>query len=275
MGWMVYKAWHSLQNFLPKGHKQFWLKVILFSLAGHITIMFLGLVNKSRKPIELTVFSKSRPVEVVFVPLYKKMAGVQKRIDTAKKAKNGKTQFVKNSVTKPVVKPNVPKKLEPKKLDIKNVEQVKKVVEPKKVETKKVEAKPKVVPKKTDLKLQEQQVVVKVPEPVVEKIVEPAVIAEPGLDEPIYIGRHDLQNLQMALELEAVIVKSWQPPLGLSNEIECTVELVVDHKGKVVNFTIKKTSGVMVYDMSVKRIFSQIVMPATIWNKTLTIVFKQ
>ena len=258
----MYKAWHWPKSWLPKGHRQFWCKLIGFSLLGHLILLFFGFFYDKRDKLQLTVFSQTRLVEVVVLPFYKKIPNVQKMVNEAPKTSSQKSKIVpKKVVTK-----------EPAKRVSVSKEVVKQ--EPKKTETKKI-APQKIAPKKND-KIKPVEPVKKIepvkPEPVKQEIKQ-EVISEPN--EPIYIGRHDLKNLQMAQELEAVIVKSWQPPLGFGPDTECTVELMVDGAGKVTNFVIKKSSNIVVYDLSVKRIFTQIVMPIGVRNKTLTIVFRQ
>lgn len=269
MGLKVYKAWRWPRNWQPKGYRQFWFRLVIFSLLGHLIFLFLGFFYHGRDNIKLTVFSQKRLVEVVVVPFYKKIVNTQKMLNAAPKSESQKTKVVQKKITPKAVE----KKIEPKKAKLPVI----------KKEIVKEVSKSKLAPKKNDLKLPEQVIKTKSPiseqksEPIKPetkpKVIKSELTSE--LNEPVYIGRHDLKNLQISQELEAVIIKNWQPPLGFDPDIECIVELTVDQLGKVTNFVIKKSSNIMVYDMSVKRIFAKIVMPKAVHNKTLTIVFKQ
>ena len=212
------------------------------------------------------------------MPIYKKILDVQKKKSAL--SSKGPTKLKAGNANLPgkILKPETKKNEPVKKIP------VKKIIEPKKNVIK-----PKVVPKDTNLKSPEKLVktkpdtapkIVKKNEPKIlpatklePKMAEQPLISE--LPEPIYIGRQDLNNLQIARDLEHVIVQAWQPPLGFGANVECTVELKIDALGKVVNFVIKKSSNIAVYDMSVRRIFAQLIMPDSIRNKTLTVVFKQ
>lgn len=238
-------------------------------MLGHWVVLFFGFFYRGHDDIKVTVFSQKRLVEVVVVPLYKKMANTQKMLNAAPKSESQKAKIVQKKIAPKLTE----KKVEPKKTKPPIT----------KKEIAKEAFKVKTAPKKIDLKTPEQ--VVKKKSPVPEKKIESIKqetkqeikqeVSKSELNEPIYIGRHDLKNLQIAQELEAVIVKSWQPPLGFDADTECMVELTIDQAGRVANFVIKKSSNIMVYDMSVRRIFAQIVMPAAVHNKTLTIIFKQ
>ena len=253
--------WHWLPSLPLKGYRQFWSRLLFFSVLGHLALLFFGLFYRRSDNVKVTIFSQTRPTEVIFVPLYKKFPEAQKRIAQGSKlvsatglAHQKKPKAAVKVVSKVAIKPAV------------------------KPSTVKIASK--AVPKKTNLKIKQQAVKMKAEAadkkiaPTAETKIKPATEI-PSLTEPIYIGRHDLQNLQMVQELEAVIVKSWQPPAGFGADVECTVELAVDEAGRVSNFLLKKSSNILVYDLSVRRIFAQIILPQSVRKKTLTIVFKQ
>lgn len=253
--------WHWLPNLQLKKHNYFWLKLASFSFLGHLILLLMALYSHQKAKVSLTVFSKPRGIEVVFVPLYKKVPLAQSKINQAKMAQaNPKASLKKASKSLPVK--NLPVKALPAK-----------PVPAKKVQEQKV------LPKKAIVKLKEQVVKIK-PEikTEIKAQVEPEtqVTSKQELlpNEPIYIGRQDLKDLQMFGELEAVLMQNWQPPAGFGADVECVVELVSGAQGEILSLVIKKSSQILAYDMSVRRNFNEMILPKSASNKTFTIVFR-
>jgi hypothetical protein len=216
------------------------------------------------------VFSRSKSINVVFVPLYKTIPGVQKQL--AKVKSRGSAAKINVVRKKKITKSNIAKQV------VKA--QVEKIV-------KKIKPKPKPVVKKTNLKLKQQAVKMK-PKPVVKEKPQQVVakkttavkaVSKPveavTVPEPIFVGRKDLKNLQMAKDIETVVAKYWHPPIGFAKDTECTVQVTVNSQGRSSGFSIVKSSKVLAYDMSVRQSVPQIIYPQSVRNKTLTIVFKQ
>lgn len=272
---MVYKVWHWLPNLQPKKHNYFWLQLALFSLLGHLILLLIALGSHKRTNMNLTVFSSPRGIEVVFVPLYKKVPMVQDKINQAKLAQASVETSVTTGAKKkqPVLAKSEQKKTV-KKLPVKtNLT---------KKPEKKVQAK-KNIPKKTVLKIKDPVSKVKpelkpeikpVPIESLEKSVEKNSEQIVLPNEPIYVGRQDLKELQMFGELEQVLIQNWQPPVGFGADVECIVELVSGLSGEIISLEIKKSSKILAYDMSVRRNFNGMILPKSAANKTFTIVFK-
>ena len=250
--------WHWPRSLLPKDYKQFWYRLILLSFIGHLIALFFFFFHTGKENLKLTVFSRSKPVEVVFMPLYKKVPGAAKRLAAAKAGdkQNGSIKVIKKKTIKKTSKPKVVSKPKAaKKPEVK-----------KKVVAKKV----KKTAKKPDLKLKQQKVKIK-PKKVVQEEAAVAIKTE----SPVFVGRQDLKSLQMAKEIEQVVAKYWHPPVGFAVDTECVVQIEVDSVGTVQDFELKKKSGVLAYDMSVRQAVPKIVFPEMFWSKTLTIAFKQ
>lgn len=256
--------WHWRPNWQLKKHELFWLKLVGISFAGHLLLLALGFYTHRKDHVNLTVFAKPRAIEVVFMPLYKKAPRVQSKVQQASVAATGARVKTSTQKTAPVIKQVPDKKVAAPKS--KN-----KPVPAKKMPVKKVPAK--TASKKTELKLKEQAVKLK-PELSPIAPLAPAASIEPVASEPIYIGRADLKDLQMFTELQAVLLKNWQPPTGFGTEVECVVELVVGPEGEIMQLEIKKSSNILAYDLSVRRNFHDMVLPKIAANKTFTIVFK-
>lgn len=274
--------WHWRPNLQLRSHNQFWLRLVAFSLIGHLLILGILLFRRHGETLKLTVFSKPRSIEVVLMPLYKHIA---KQLPSA-----GAARSVPASKSKVVLKPKPNNAIKPI---------AKKAATPIKV-AKSKPAKPK---KEPLLKLKEQPVKMKAVKPEaktakkqaakveskskakVEPVpAAPIVMSQPVAEvevgevvdvaEPILVGRKDLQTLELAQEIETLIAKTWRPPVGFGSEMSCTVELSIDQAGKATKFTITKSAGVLMYDLSVRQVIPQIVFPDQVRNQTLTIVFK-
>ena len=290
--------WLWLQNMRPQSHKQFWYYVAVSCLTGHLMFLMFSFRYHGQKPLDLTVFANARATEVIFLPAYKKIPGAQSKlaqgrvgkpaVGDVKKSVGQGARRVKTGVA--VAKRSkldtyaVPSKTVPvkhsKKLDIGSKSKSSGQVQVKNKTAQPVESvaasKPEEPVKavKQPLKIIDQVEPVAVPEPVGEEVNEPILIGL-GTDGAIALGREDLAAWQAAQELESVIVQSWRPPTGFSKELVCQVQLMVDSQGHVASFEIKKGSGVLAYDLSIRQALPKLIFPKTVQNKILIISFKQ
>lgn len=261
--------WRWPQNWQLKKHNQFWLKLIGFSVLGHLIVLGLVFFSYKKTNLKLTVCAKTRKnIEVVFMPMYKKID--QKTVGLLSDKKASPTVAKKQAVKKPAIKP-VEKKSKPEvKKNTKKVEPKikKKVIDQVK---KKTPDKPKVIkpeskniPKQPELKTESK----------LESKLKELPVQESVVHEPIYLGRQDLKDFQLMNELESVLVQNWQPPIGFDAQVECVVEIVVGSAGEIIDLVIKKSSNILAYDMAVRRNLSGIILPKSASNKTLTVVFR-
>jgi hypothetical protein len=101
-----------------------------------------------------------------------------------------------------------------------------------------------------------------------------AVQSSTGFDNVQYLGQLDLQALEMQDAIAGEVHKYWSPPPGISRTAVCEVDVLVSWEG-LVNFTIKKSSNIPMYDVSVRTAMMQISLPKQLWGKNFSIAFKQ
>jgi len=271
--------WRWLPSLRLKKHKQFWLQLAAISLFGHCVGLSIILFRRKRKNLHLTVFSQPREVSVVLLPLYKHLS--KQEVVKAKVVESKKPLKI-NKLTKPKAKPVATAKKQ-------------KVI---------AEQKPKVSSPAPKLKFQEQPEKSKAPAkmqpnqvvaagPVSAKKVDPAsknepkvlalkpeqqelkkVVADVEKEAENLVGRKDLLDLQIIREVEAAVAQKWRPPVGFGSDLACIVELEIDGQGLAKGFVIKKSAGVLLYDLSVRQALPQIIFPTSVRNQVLTVVFK-
>ncbi len=264
---MVYKMWRWPQNWQLKKHNQFWLKLIGFSFLGHLIVLGFAFFSHKKTNLKLTVFAKPRKnVEVIFMPMYKKIDQKPANLLPGKKQIAKKSEIKKPEIKKTEIKP-VEKKPKPE------VKKNTKKVEPK-IKKKVIDQVKKKTPDKPKVIKPESKNIPKQPELKAEIKPESNLVLAPIINEPIYLGRQDLKEFQLMNELESVLVQNWQPPIGFGPQVECVVEIVVGSAGEIIDLVIKKSSNILAYDMSVRRNFNGMVLPKSASNKTLTVVFR-
>jgi outer membrane biosynthesis protein TonB len=70
--------------------------------------------------------------------------------------------------------------------------------------------------------------------------------------------------------------EQWQPPKGLSADLTCEVMVTIDMKGEVNEVMLHKSSGVLLYDVSVRTALLALnQVPRAAWGNTLHLTFKQ
>jgi len=220
--------------------------------------------------------------KIVYVPLQKTvkqkprskknmaMKSVQKKKPTKKvapKPKKPKTVLKKEA---PKPKKVTPKKQQPtpkpkeqpkKKLVAKKTEPVKKPTQPKKPKPKSKPVKKKPVPKKEQ------------PKKIAEKQLEQNI--ETDQEITLYVGREDLRALKIHDHVQQEIAHHWKPPRGLSKELSCCVNVLIDWSGKPKRVETKKSSGVVMYDIAARSAVFDITLPKWAHGKEFLITFKQ
>lgn len=98
-------------------------------------------------------------------------------------------------------------------------------------------------------------------------------IARPG-QQPIYIGRFELEALHMQEAIEQEISKHWKPPAGLAKDLSCTIKVLVGWDGVVKKSTMVKQSGVLMYDVSARMAASSLSLKVA-KGKEINITFNQ
>jgi len=111
-----------------------------------------------------------------------------------------------------------------------------------------------------------------------EKVVESKQLNQDIANEsgqPIFIGRLELEALEMQEAIEKEITQHWQPPSGLSKDLSCTMKILVGYDGVVKQAKMLKASGVLMYDVSVRTAVANLHLPKLVWGKELNITFNQ
>jgi outer membrane biosynthesis protein TonB len=183
----------------------------------------------------------------------------------------------KTDVKKPTTIATAPKKIEPTKLEPPKQEVVKNIEPAKQEIVKKVEPEKQEVAQKVDVKKNEQ---------IKQEIVEPTPIAQaldiqqpiiPIIPDNAQISHNyrEVEALRKQAQLQKEIVQTWKPPIGVSPDCMCEVSFFVTSKGKIENIKIIKSSGVMMFDISVRQALFAMKMPQWTYGKPFTIDFKQ
>ncbi len=75
-------------------------------------------------------------------------------------------------------------------------------------------------------------------------------------------------------EMHAALLNCWHPPVGVSPLHSCVVRMTFDAQLAMTSLVIEQSSGVLLYDVSVKTALRSMVFPVWVRNKTIIIEFK-
>ena len=269
--------WLWLRKKLPKSF-QLWSKLTGYVGALHLVVLF-GLFFVYKGDNHSLSFTLNRHIDlsaaVVFLPL-------QKRAGIANVA--GNNQKPAQAAEQPVIKKAEEKA--PKTAKAKKESSYAKATEDKKATTcmatapskKKAKSKPKklVAQKKEEPKKEIE------PEPEAKKVEELLPLAttadvanaQVGTENIQYLGQLDLEALQMHNAINDEVGQHWSPPPGISKNAMCELNVIVGWDG-AINFSIKESSGIPMYDVSVRSAMLKVAFPKQLWGKEFSIVFKQ
>ncbi|HSW73586.1 MAG TPA: TonB C-terminal domain-containing protein [Candidatus Limnocylindria bacterium] len=90
-----------------------------------------------------------------------------------------------------------------------------------------------------------------------------------------YVGRAELEALQMQAEIQQEIERRWRPPVGLAKDLLCQIRVLVDWQGAVQKVAIEQGSGVLIYDVQARNAAREIVFPKAAWGKEIVVHFNQ
>ncbi|HEX4069045.1 MAG TPA: TonB C-terminal domain-containing protein [Candidatus Babeliales bacterium] len=85
----------------------------------------------------------------------------------------------------------------------------------------------------------------------------------------------EAEALRKQAQLQKELVQTWKPPIGVSPNCICEVAFFVSSKGKIENIKMIQSSGVMMFDISVRQALFAMKMPQWTYGKPFTISFKQ
>lgn len=91
----------------------------------------------------------------------------------------------------------------------------------------------------------------------------------------VYVGREDLEMLQLQQSIGSEISEHWKPPRGVPRDKTCVIRMLVDWHGVVQNIIVEKTSKITMYDVCARKAVAAMKVPQAAWGKELSITFKQ
>lgn len=270
--------WHWLLEKVPKRF-QLIFKLIVFSTGFHCLILFLLFFlykgSTSIFSFDLSRIAIDTDATIVYMPLHKSLNGnqVNKKGGNAGKNNSQKDVTEKNIEPKRSLAKNEksPTMLVAEKVRAKAKKKVAQKKETKNILAKKQE---KDVEKKQKEAVQEEK---KLEDVKVAHVDEKALSAQGAGDGSniIYVGREDLEMLQLQQSICSEIGEHWKPPRGVPKDKTCVVRVLVDWHGVVKDIVVEKASGIAMYDVSVRSAVSALHVPQAAWGKELSITFKQ
>lgn len=116
-----------------------------------------------------------------------------------------------------------------------------------------------------------------------EEIATPPYGTDPSLDNQEFNESEQWQDSQymnaeearMHYEIERELGTHWKPPKGLSKDLECHVKVLFGGDGTIVDCSLEKKSGVLIYDMAARAAAKAMKLPRWAWGKEFTVAFKQ
>jgi len=243
----------------------FWSKIYIFTSVLHLVVLlFLFFLYKGDNFVfNVTVNSSimSSEVDIIYLPLKKTVASPVK----ITKKNNRKISTPKQKV-KPKPKPKKVTTIAKKKPVKKSIVKKQPVASKKNKVAKKVEKKKTKVTQNINMAKQ------------VEKITRKEHIAQDKIataNQPIYLGRNDLEALRLQDAIQVEVEKCWRPPAGFSKDLCCVIKVLVGWNGKVKRVTVVKSSGVLPYDVSARMAVCKLQMPSAAKGKEVNITFNQ
>jgi len=260
-------------------------KLLLFSFGAHFfTLLLLFFVYQDDSLSSLTIDMRRSLLDsnatIVFCPLQKTIKRSPKRA-VAKRTRKPKIKKVQPKKAVPKKKTATTMKTVAKKKPVPKKQLPKpKPVAPKKKAVVTKKAKPSAPKKVVTKKEVKATAPVKKKEIVAKKMpakkIEP-IEAEPEqafvADEPIYVGRDDLQLMHMHDAIRKEVEKHWKPPRGLQEGLCCHIKVAVGRTGKVVSAGIEEPSGVLLYDIPARAAALASSLPKWTWGKEFIIAF--
>ena len=89
------------------------------------------------------------------------------------------------------------------------------------------------------------------------------------------MGEFDPKVVMYQKCIQEEVERVWRPPLGVSRGTECEGAFIIDSNGYVKHFEIKKSSKMMIYDLSIVRVAKKFEFDRCLWGKAFTINFRQ
>lgn len=88
-------------------------------------------------------------------------------------------------------------------------------------------------------------------------------------------GGADFNALYIQEYIQKEVAHVWKPPHGLQKKLACTIKVLIDWNGNVIDVNITESSGVLVYDIAARTAASALSLPHWSYGKEFLIAFKQ
>ncbi len=100
---------------------------------------------------------------------------------------------------------------------------------------------------------------------------------QPVEQKEMCVGAADLEQLTMQNAIQSILSVSWQPPVGLPDDVACQISFKVGTTGEIVELAMIKPSGILMYDIAVQNALyeSSGRLPRYSYGKEFCITFTQ
>jgi hypothetical protein len=271
----VWTMLHWRRKVLRKSRRLlFWAKLFLFSFVAHGVFLFSILFLYKGHYFSYNVIMNTKflhtGTSVVFMPFKKEINKQQigqkiQRKKTIKQSRKKKSTTLASLLKR---KKQIEKKTIAKKLKKKKKQAV--VAQKKKIFPKENKKKTKKIAQRKHQK--------KVPTKKRNKSVQTVARknkAAKAAQEQIYVGRVEMEALRMQDEMQREVSKHWSPPVGLSKDLICVLQVLVDWNGKIAETKVAQSSGVLMYDISARTAVAHMQLQKWAHGKEFNITFKQ
>lgn len=216
---------------------RFLYNIATFVLLSHFFLFFI--FSFLNKPLKIAFLVNKSAVNISFKVDYTQKR-TAKKIDSNKlKTKNLKSTTPKlTKIEKPIIKENIKEKVTEKKVIEKVVKNIIKPIE-----------KPIEKPKLAKIEKPITKEVLK------EKLKEEIIKEEPKedlIEEESIIGRQELEELKLTLQMHEQVQSFWKPPQGLKPNKASKWSLTIEKNGKRKVEKIE-SSGILAFDMAAQR----------------------
>lgn len=91
------------------------------------------------------------------------------------------------------------------------------------------------------------------------------------------VSANDLEQLTMQNAIQSILSISWQPPVGLPDDVACQISFKVGITGEIAELAMIKPSGILMYDIAVQNALyeSSGRLPRYSYGKEFCITFTQ
>lgn len=90
-----------------------------------------------------------------------------------------------------------------------------------------------------------------------------------------YARKRKDQLLLYQAYIQKEIMRLWRPPVGVKKGVESLVYFSVSNQGAIEQAHIVKSSEIVIYDMSIKRVLMAFQFHQSLWGKRFTVNFRQ